>query len=71
MPTNDDLVVVSWWLAPENARSREALAEHRPELAAWLVKVEEAVEARMGSFMMNFKSESDGKRSQIERSECC
>ena len=46
MPTDDDVATINWWLSPANARNREALAEHRPELAEWLVKVEEAVEAR-------------------------
>jgi hypothetical protein len=48
MMNTDDMATINWWLSPENARSREELAQNRPELAEWLSKVEEAVEARMG-----------------------
>jgi hypothetical protein len=64
MPTNDDVATISWWLSPENAKSREALAEHRPELDQWLSKVQEVVEARMGSFMMK-RGIYDGEKSNF------
>ena len=65
MPTNDDVATISWWFLPENVKAREELEANRPELAQWLRKVEEAVEARMGSFMMNFKSGINGNKGSI------
>jgi hypothetical protein len=45
---NDDIGTISWWFLPENVKAREELEEHRPELARWLSKVQEAIEARKG-----------------------
>ena len=61
---NDDIGTISWWFLPENVKAREELEEHRPELARWLSKVQEAIEARMGSFMMK-RGIYDGEKSNF------
>ena len=48
MMNTDDMLTINWWLAPENVKARQELEVNRPELARWLSKVQEAIEARKG-----------------------
>lgn len=57
MMNTDDMLTINWWLAPENVKARQELEVNRPELGEWLVKVEEAVEARF-----TIKSGINGER---------
>ncbi len=38
---------ISWWLDPVNSEARRQLAQHNPELAAWLDKIEALVNERL------------------------
>ena len=38
---------VAWWLADENAKARQELAQRRPELEAWLGMIERKVEEKL------------------------
>ena len=38
---------ISWWLDPVNSETRRQLAQHNPELAAWLDMIERKVNEKM------------------------
>jgi flagellar basal body-associated protein FliL len=47
MQFDDEVMTISFWLAPENAEARTELAERNPELGQWLSMIEQKVQEEL------------------------
>ncbi len=43
----EEAQAIAWWLADENAKARQELAQRRPELEAWLSMVQKKVQEKL------------------------